>query len=89
MEQTEILIHFNRHFKSKNFMTPDTIGHRSKGNIICEISKGTGIENETIYGVTFLEVNEYNSTNRPENDQSGCCNSKKEVEELINKVFKN
>ena len=39
----------------KNFMTPDIISIKQKGNRIYELSEGTGFENEPIYGASELE----------------------------------
>ena len=39
----------------KNFMTPDVISIKQKGNRIYELSEGTGFENEPIYGASELE----------------------------------
>lgn len=39
-----------------NFMTPNILKRGKRGALHYEISQGTGIMNEPIYGVTVLEV---------------------------------
>jgi len=38
-----------------NFMTPEVVSIQTKGNRVVEISKGTGIEDEPIFGCSEME----------------------------------
>jgi len=38
-----------------NFITPELLKYKTIGNYVVELSRGTGIKNEPIYGVTLLE----------------------------------
>ena len=87
LTQQEIRKLFNVHFNyQKNIMTPNIIKYEQRGKYIIEISKGT-FSNQLIYGFTVLEINKYNSTNRPEDtDFSECLYSINEVENNLNKL---
>jgi len=41
--------------KHPNFMTPELLKYKTIGNYVVELSKGTGIRNEPMYGVSLLE----------------------------------
>lgn len=40
-----------------NFMTPHVVSLQEKGNLIIEISSGTGFDRENIYGVSLFQWN--------------------------------
>ena len=45
-----------REFKGKNFMTPKILRYGQAGNVLYELSYGTGIYGDSdLYGVTVLE----------------------------------
>ena len=51
------LKHFRRWQKDHyNFMTPQIVSLRDRGVYIIELSKGRGIRNDTIYGVTLVKM---------------------------------
>lgn len=45
---------FDQHIKGKNIMTPDVIRYGVAGHYAYELSGGTGIKREPIFGVTVL-----------------------------------
>ncbi len=53
-----LLAVYERQFKnSPNFMTPDILAVKQWGDQVIELSSGTGIENEPIYGVSVWKFN--------------------------------
>ncbi len=49
-------IFYNTFGDSQNFMTPEVVSYQVAGPYAVELSRGTGIWNESIYGVTVLEL---------------------------------
>ena len=47
----KLVLEFREKFKP-NMMTPEVISEEVKGNSVIELSKGTGIYDEPIFGVT-------------------------------------
>lgn len=78
---------FNRYFNgNKNFCTPHTYayGHKKYGNTILlyEKSKGKGLFDSDLYGLTFLLLN--NKTNEVQRiDLSKAFNSPKELDKYL------
>jgi hypothetical protein len=57
MEKSELIRKFRSRF-DKNFMTPNIVSMRTKDNRVVELSSGTGLEDEAIYGVTIRDFDE-------------------------------
>ena len=82
-------IDFSRYFKGqRNFMTPQIVRLEKIGTYIIEVSRGKGIGNNTIYGITILERVGLH-LHRPQNIKSQCCDSMQEVDNLLNSLKKN
>lgn len=56
MKKSEIKEIFETTFKGKNIMTPDVVEYGKTGDLIFEISEGTGFNREPIFGVTVLDI---------------------------------
>jgi len=70
----------------RNIMTPKVLGYgKISETLAYEISQGTGLNHEVIYGVTFVRLNKDGSV-VPEYDLSKMCWSKKEVKKYIQDV---
>lgn len=54
MPPYDLVTAFKEKFK-KNIMTPRIVSFRTKGNRVVELSSGTGLEHEPIYGVTVKD----------------------------------
>ena len=53
---------FYRKYKGqRNIMTPKLIRYGHRGNYVYEVSQGTGMKNETIYGLTVINHNTLDS----------------------------
>lgn len=63
-----------------NFMTPSPVEYGRAGPYAYEISVGTGIRRERIYGVTVIDWH----TLEKQFDKSGCVYSMAEAYELLN-----
>ena len=70
-------------YRQPNFMTPDCVDMVKRGNMLIEISKGTGIGGDTLYGVTFLEL-----PRTQRNDLSTCLDTRAECDSYINQTMK-
>jgi hypothetical protein len=85
MQTNDIKQIFDRKFKGqKNFMTPNIVRYGKKGQYLYELSKGSGIDGGTIYGVTFLTL----EGERPEERISEGGLTKYQAENLIQAVGK-
>ena len=71
----------------KNIMTPHPISFLTKKNVVVEISKGRGMDNEDIFGVT---VRKWNSQNGKwiDEDKSKMFYSKEEARKYAKQVVK-
>lgn len=70
---------FNRVYNGdSNFMTPTLVKHLQVGGLVVEVSKGRGMSQDTIYGVTVIELP---GVKRP--DLCKCCFSMGEVTRYI------
>lgn len=47
---------FRQVVKGENFMTPKLSGYWQSGDYQCEVSRGTGIDGQKIYGVTVVNT---------------------------------
>jgi hypothetical protein len=66
-------------FEGRNFITPDIIRYGRVGEHWYELSQGSGIYGETVFGVTFRT-----SEGEPLiPDPSSCCHSREDAETLI------
>jgi len=71
---------------SKNFMTPTVleVGMATEA-VAYELSKGTGFDRQTIWGVSFVRVNEAGATVRL-SSLSDCFHSEADARERIDSV---
>lgn len=46
---------FREVYKRQNFLTPNVLGYVSKGNLIIEVSTGTGMSGKIMYGITVID----------------------------------
>ena len=74
----------NKEYKGKkNFMTPEVLSYGNiSNNVAYEISTGRGFDNEKIYGLSIVKLNDDGSTKRM-TDHSGCFSSMYEVDKRI------
>ena len=81
MTKLEISRVFDKTFNGMpNFMTPEIVKVGETEKYLYEISKGSGIDRETIYGVTFLEKD---GKRIAENDPSQMVYTLREVQKVI------
>ncbi len=75
--------HLQKYFKGQNFMTPDLIRFEEHGDNVFEISKGVGLSNNKIFGLTI-----HNKTTRetPE-DMEGAQGRYDTLEEVETKIL--
>ena len=66
-----------------NFMTPEVISYHKRGNLLLEVSKGSGIYGEAIYGATFLRITD---TKYEKCDFNECVKSEKEAIKLLKEM---
>ena len=66
----------------RNFMTPKLSGYFQSGDYQCEISRGSGIDGQTIYGVTVVNTD----TMQHDHDLSKLCHSLYEAKAYIKKL---
>lgn len=65
-----------------NVMTPTIVRRGSKGRLAYEISSGTGIDHQPIFGFTVIQVGTFGRTER-RRDLSKLCQSQGEVERAV------
>jgi len=71
---------------SKNFMTPHILRYGMiSENVAYELSEGTGIEHETIYGLSVVVIDEAGTTTR-EHSLSKKLDSLEEAERYIEEL---
>ena len=66
-----------------NFITPDIVKVKQNNNRVVELSKGYGIDNKELFGVSVIIWNETKGTYETQYDSglNKCFNSLKEAEE--------
>ena len=70
--------------KGKNFMTPNIIEYGNTGNFLYELSEGTGMSGQPIYGVTVLELLDYETEEvRRRTDMGQCHDSLEDARDHI------
>lgn len=83
MNRSQIAALFNRVYDGgRNFMTPNLVKYGKRGRLVYEISSGTGMRQQPIYGVTVLEID---GTER--SDLSTMFQSLREAEAYIRRDF--
>ena len=65
-----------------NFMTPEIVDYRKRGNLLLEFSKGKFID-MYVYGATFLEISKDGYKKR--DDLNKCVNNLDEALEILRK----
>lgn len=70
--------------KGKNFMTPHILGYYYCGDYAVELSEGTGMEHEPIFGVTVVNT----VTAEAEHDLSKMFYSKQEATAYLKELSK-
>ena len=84
MTNEQIKSIFEKVYNGKtNFMTPEVVSYHKKGNLILEVSKGSGIYGESIYGATFLKITD---TKYEKCDFNECVKSEKEAIKLLKEM---
>lgn len=78
---------------SKNLMTPHVVGRGYLGKYggieyAYELSKGTGINHNLIYGVSIASYNSHTKRTERHNKLSGCFQTREEAREYIKKLKK-
>lgn len=64
-------------FKGKNFMTPNIVNTGKINGLLIELSYGTGMSHNLIFGVSVLD------RSGERHKESQCCHSLTEVEEVL------
>ena len=67
--------------KGTNIMTPEWLGYGWSGDFAYELTKGTGLTNEVIYGVTVVSADRIRR-----NDLSKLCHSLSEARTYISSL---
>lgn len=73
---------FDENLKGKNIMTPDVIRYGVAGRYAYELSSGTGLTREPIYGVTIV----LRGSGERRHDLSKMCESLEEAESYISSL---